>query len=158
MQKILEIAKNEIGYHDDNGISKYTFELFPLNKHIPWCLIFIEWVFIKAHGIECTIEMLHLIDGNLITSVSAFVSYIKYANHWHKKMIKPGWLLFLRMNNEWTNHVELIIGVTKDKIISIGGNCGGEVKQNTYARDDIRIAGYGEPNYTILNDEKEKLF
>lgn len=156
MQRLLKIAQNEIGYHDVNGISKYYLDLFPTQKPLPWCLVFIEWLFIQAYGVDNALKMLHLSNGKFITSVPSMVTYIKQANKWHSRMIKPGWLLFLRMSNEWTNHVELIIGTTKSGIISIGGNCSGEVKLNTYNRDDIRVSGYGEPDYSFLPTNKER--
>lgn len=157
MQKLFEKAKNEVGYHDVNGISKYYTDLFPNQRPLPWCLVFIEWLFIQAYGADDAIKMLYLINGKFVTSVPSMVTYIKQAKKWHSRMIKPGWLLFLRMGNEWTNHVELIIGTTKSEIISIGGNCGGEVKLNTFDRNDIRISGFGEPNYSILeNHENSK--
>lgn len=154
MQNLLEIAKNEVGYHDANGISKYYTDLFPNQKPLPWCLVFIEWLFVQAYGSDKAIQMLHLINGKFITSVPSMVTYIKQLHKWHSRMIKQGWLLFLRMNNEWTNHVELIVGVTENQIISIGGNCGGEVKLNTFDRNDIRIAGFGEPNYSTTANLK----
>ena len=61
--------------------------------------------------------------------------------------VQPGYIIFLRMNRQWTNHAELVINLTDTSIITIGGNCGGKVQKNEYTRDDERISGFGKINY-----------
>lgn len=147
MEKVIEIAKSEIGYKEQSGKTKYFTELFPEEKSKPWCLPFIEWVFVKRFGKETASKMLYMPDGVFSNSISALILFVKNNGKWYRKTAKPGWIVFLRMTYESINHVELVIDVSDETITSIGGNCGGEVKENVYQRNDIRIAGYAEIDY-----------
>lgn len=146
MQRVIEVAKAEIGYKSDR-VSKYFSELFPDERPMPWCVPFVEWAFIQAYGKEVALKMLCIPDGKFVSSVTALVRFFKRGNLWHWKMNQAGWLVFLRTNHEWTNHVELIVSVSDTEITSIGGNCNNEVRMNTYQWDDARISGYGEIIY-----------
>lgn len=153
MQRVLEAAEAELGYQAVGSASKYFSELFPGRRSMPWCVPFIEWVFQEAYGKEKALQMLCLQKGGFIWSVASMVRFFKYRNMWYRKNAGIGWLVFIRTTSEWTNHVELIIDVTETEITSIGGNCGGEVRKNTYQRDDIRISGYGKIIYETEDSE-----
>lgn len=155
MQRAVEIAEREVGYHDIDGASKYFSELFPNRRREPWCVPFIEWVFQQAYGRDKALQML-CIHGNQFTpSVVALVNFIKHDNLFHYKVVQPGWLVFFRTNYEWTNHVELVVDVTDTEITSIGGNADGAVKKRTTARGDIMISGYGEIIYEEETTDEE---
>lgn len=155
MKKVLEIAEAEVGYQAIGSASKYFSELFPMRRSMPWCVSFIEWVFQKAYGRERALQMLCLQAGGFIWSAPSLLRFFKFRGCWHRQKVQQGWLVFLRTKNEWTNHVELVIDVTEDSIISIGGNCSGKVLKNTYKLDDARISGYGEIVYGAESDETE---
>lgn len=145
MKEVIEIAQREIGYKSTDEGAKYFIELFPGEHQMPWCVPFIEWIFREAHGKERALEMLCL--DTYVQSVQQLANHLKKHQRWYRKTVVSGWLVFLRANNEWINHVELVTTVTDRMVTSIGGNVGGMVKQNAYARDDIRIAGYGKIIY-----------
>lgn len=147
MKRVIEVAQSQIGFKNTDGESKYFSELFPNQRAMPWCLPFIEWVFSQVYGREQSVELLYMLDGKFTYSVPAMVNFVKQSGKWYWKTVEVGWLIFLRMGNEWVNHVELIVEVTDDSIRSIGGNCAGEVKENLYCRNDVRIAGYAKINY-----------
>lgn len=151
MESVIEVATNEIGYCDQSGESKYFKELFPDARPMPWCLAFIIWIFAKAYGKGKAEEMLFMAESGLTYSVPAMVNLVKQKNKWHYKKGAVGWLLFLRLNYEWTNHVELIADVDDKTITTIGGNCGGKVQKNIYQRDDKRISGFGEVMYENID-------
>jgi hypothetical protein len=147
VRKAIEIARREIGYKANGSESKYFSELFPGKRAMPWCVPFIEWVFQRAYGKQRALKMLYMQDGKFISSVTSFMNLVKQNNKWHFKRAEPFWLVFLAQENEWTNHVEIIEEVNDSIIISIGGNCGGKVKENIYDRFDARISGYAEIIY-----------
>lgn len=147
MKKVLQIAEGEVGYRGNNGQSKYFAEMFPNKQYMPWCLAFIEWIFSKAYGEKAAAKMLYMPNGVFTPSVPAMVGFVKKNGMWRVKTARPGWLIFLRTNYEWTNHVELVTGVGYQWIRSIGGNCSGEVRENLYQRNDSRISGYSEIIY-----------
>lgn len=151
MQKVLEIAEAEVGYQAIGSASKYFSELFPMRRSMPWCVPFIEWIFQKAYGKDKALKMLCLQKGGFIYSPTSLLRFFKAKGYWHRSNPDTGWLVFIRTNNEWTDHVELIIDTDNDHITTIGGNCGGKVQKNVYERIDIRISGYGE----IIYEEEE---
>lgn len=146
MERAFETAKAELGYKSEGGISKYFEELFPGEHPMPYCLPFIEWAFVKAYGEGAARRMLYMEDG-FIYSVPAFLSLVKGAGRFYRQEAAPGWIVFLRTRQEWTNHVELVTEVSDAGISTIGGNCGGEVRANTYRRDDPRVSGYAKIVY-----------
>lgn len=147
MQKVLEAAEAEVGYQAIGSASKYFSELFPMRRSMPWCVPFVEWVFQEAYGKDRALEMLCLQKGGFIWSPQSLLTFFKHKNRWHRSNPEVGWLVFIRTNNEWTDHVELITDTDNNCITTIGGNCGGKVRKNTYERKDIRISGYGEIIY-----------
>lgn len=146
MEKAFKIAKAELGYQSEDGISKYFEELFPEEHPMPYCLPFIEWVFVKAYGEEKAKSMLHMEEGFLY-SVPAFLAIVKREGKFSRREAQVGWIVFLRTRQEWTNHVELITDVTGAEVSTIGGNCGAEVRANTYQRNDPRVYGYAKIIY-----------
>lgn len=147
MERVIEVAEAEVGYQAIGSASKYFSELFPRRRPMPWCVPFIEWIYQKAYGKDATMEMLHLQKGGYIWSAPSLLRFFKAKNFWHQKKAQRGWLMFVRTNNEWTNHVELVVEVKQKTLITIGGNCDGKVQKNTWKRNDVRISGYGEIVY-----------
>ncbi len=147
VQKVIKIAKQELGYKSGNMKSKYFSEIFNEEYNMPWCLPFIEWAFIKAYGKGKASQMLYMPSNKFTYSVPALVNLIKQQNQWFYNTVEIGYLIFLRIENEWINHVELVISVDSHTVACIGGNCGGMVQKNVYKRNDTRIAGYGKIIY-----------
>lgn len=152
MVRAFEAAKEELGYKSKDGIAKYFKELFPEEHPMPWCLPFIEWVFAKAYG-KAQAEQMLCMENGFVYSVPAFLSLVKQKNRFYRRAVDPGWLVLLRTRKEWTNHVELVTEVTDEWVKTIGGNCCGEVKINTYRRDDPRISGYAKIIYRMEASE-----
>jgi hypothetical protein len=143
--KVIEMAKAEIGYKDNSGISKYFTELFPKEKAKPYCVPFIEWVFTQAYGEAKAKEKLHI--DEYIQSPVALMNYFKQGGYWHRNKFALGYLLFLRTTNEAINHVELVTDYSDSTITGIGGNIDGEVKEVIHDINDRRIAGFGKIEY-----------
>lgn len=152
MKKVLEAAEAEVGYQAIGSASKYFSELFPMRRSMPWCVSFIEWIFQEAYGKDKALEMLCLQKGGFIWSPQSLLTFFKHKNKWHRSNPEVGWLVFIRTNNEWTDHVELITDTDNNYITAIGGNCGGKVRKNIFDRNDIRISGYGEIIYEEDDD------
>jgi hypothetical protein len=146
VDRVIEIAKAELDYCGDNsGKSKYFSELFPNEKAKPYCVPFIEWIFIQAYGEDRAKELLHI--DKYVQSAVALMNYFKQANSWYYQQCEVGWLVFLRVGNEATNHVELIIDIDNDKLTCVGGNIDNMVKFVTHNINDREIAGYGKIEY-----------
>lgn len=139
---LISNANQEIG---NRNYEKYSKEVFDTINHDPWCITWICWLFLKTFGIEKALDYLCL--NNFTSDVIQFLESFKNNKRFSRNTIQPGYIIFLRMNRQWTNHAELVIDVTDTSIITIGGNCGGKVQKNEYARDDERISGFGIINY-----------
>jgi len=53
----------------------------------------------------------------------------------------------------WSDHVGIVAGTYRDRILVIEGNNGGYVKHRIIAVDDIRIRGYATPDYASLCED-----
>lgn len=172
MNKVIAIAKQEVGYvgkqsrehlYDktlnagSNGFSKYFVDIFPNEFHRPYCMAFICWIYVQAYGVENSKKILYFKNGFTYICSQAANNFRKN-NRWYKKTPIVGSLMFLKVQS-WISHVVLITEITETKIIGISGNvldCNhiGHVSEDCYSRNDIRIAGYGIPNYSILKNQE----
>lgn len=145
LEKVIETAENEVGYVPENYDSKYFQYFFPNERPMGWCVPFIEWVFVQVYGEEEAKKKLYL--DEFTQSVNAFANYFKQANMWRWKQAGIGWIVFIRTENAYMNHAELVVYADLDIVTSIGGNVDGKVAKTTRSRDDFHIAGYGEIKY-----------
>lgn len=73
IEKLLSIAKNEVGYLEketnnnlidkktnagDENYTKYWADLYPKFQGQPWCAIFVTWCFVQAFGVDMTKKLL----------------------------------------------------------------------------------------------------
>lgn len=173
IEKVISIAEGEVGYLEKkngndlysktgnsgfNNYTKYGFEmhqLYPatMDYPAPWCDAFFDWLLVKAFGKDKAWELLHGFDDYTVESAD------KYRKHgeWFS-VPKAGDQIFFR-NNSGICHTGLVIKVTDTTVYTIEGNTssaegvvdnGGCVSRKSYARTNTRIAGYGRPNYAIV--------
>lgn len=142
ISSLISVANAEIGSKD---CEKYSKDVFDSVSRDPWCIIWLCWIFIKIFSKQKALDLLCLKEftSDVIKLLEAFKNHKRFTPN----NIQPGYIVFLRMNRQWTNHAELVVDVTDTSIITIGGNCGGKVQKNEYARDDERISGFGKINY-----------
>lgn len=167
---IIAIAKNEVGYigkrtksdldsktanaistGEYNGYTKYARDTFPSNNGLPWCAMFVCWVFkTAANGDESKAKELMCNSG-----YSASCSYIKKAFTAKNQVISntetplPGDIVLFNFKNGkavWPNpqHVGIVVGTNGDKVITVEGNTsaksqdtGGCVEMKERSRDII---------------------
>lgn len=142
LKDLIYSANHELGV---NNSTKYNIGRFHFNQKDPWCITFLCWLFYSVFGENLALKYLCLF--NFSNDVIKLLEAFKDKNMFSYHDVQPGYIIFLRMNRQWTNHAELVIDVTDTSIITIGGNCGGKVQKNEYARDDERISGFGKINY-----------
>lgn len=146
---VIEIARREIGYREaGNNHTKYAAQVPALQwaQNQPWCHIFISWLFLQANdpGIApCTASCL------------AGVKWFKDRGRWYSSP-KVGDIVYYGPGGG--THVELVVGVTRDEIETIGGNTSGSLNGRYYNGDGVyrkqvsrsssRIYGYGRPAYS----------
>ena len=162
IDKVLSIARNEIGYHEvGNNITKYADEIDrtafnngPKNGYA-WCAVFQEWLFFKAFGERIAMQMLNIPNGSSAAGCEFFMQYFIGAGAFHRSVPKPGDIVFFYVSGG-VNHVGIVEKVEEACVYTIEGNSGDSVRRNSYMISDPSIAGYGTPNYALVDGETEE--
>lgn len=177
IEKLLGIASNEVGYLEKkNGNSlydktanagsanytKYGYEmhkLYPTTMDYPaaWCDCFVDWCFVQAFGKDMAVKMLHKFDDYTVNSAG----YFKNNKEWYKTP-KVGDQIFFTDSKGSICHTGLVYAVDKTNVYTIEGNTssasgvvanGGCVAKKSYKLNYSRIAGYGRPNYNLVEQK-----
>ena len=158
VEKVLSIAGNEVGYHEvGENRTKYADEIDRTafnngaKNGFPWCAVFIEWLFLKAFGERTAMNMLYLPNGSYAAGCSEFSQYFIGKNAFHKGVPNPGEVIFFYVSNG-INHIGIVERVEEAVVYTIEGNSGDAVRRRSYMIGDPSIAGYGVPNYALVDE------
>lgn len=122
----------------------------------PWCDVFVDMCFINVFGKNDAKKLLH--DFSAYTPTSA--NYFKKNKQWYESP-KKGDIIFFE-NTERICHTGIVYKVTSDTVYTIEGNTsngstlvsnGGCVAKKSYSLKYSRIAGYGRPDYELVEEE-----
>lgn len=177
--KVIAVAEAEIGYLekasnkdlDDKtanaGSANYTkyardldaiphFYNFPKQGY-SWCDIWVDWVFVKAFGVEEAKKLLCQPDDSYGAGCLFSSRYYKWANQFHEKNPKPGdQIFFWTAKKDDVAHTGIVYKVDDTYVYTIEGNTsgasgvianGGGVCKKKYTLTYDRICGYGRPAY-----------
>lgn len=172
VKKLLDTAKAEVGYlekksnmHLDeknknagmNNFTKYAKDLYPDLQGQPWCDMYVDWCFVMAFG---KINAKKMIGGfSAYTPTSA--EYYKKKGRWYTKAAAGDQIFF--KNNIRINHTGLVLDTDNKYVYTVEGNTsagsdvvpnGGAVCIKKYLLSDPRIAGYGRPDWSVVEDTK----
>lgn len=167
IDKLIQIAKNEVGYLEkasnsqldsktanagENNYTKYWRDIKPSYQGQPWCAGFVSWCFMKAFGQEKAKELLKHWPyvycptlGNLFT---------KNANP------KIGDIVIFYRNGTFT-HTGIVTAVIGDMFYTIEGNTsgasgiianGGGVCAKSYLNSQMPGTKFCTPNYSLVKD------
>ena len=167
IDKLIQIAKNEVGYLEkasnsqldsktanagENNYTKYWRDVKPSYQGQPWCAGFVSWCFMKAFGQEKAKELLKHWPyvycptlGNLFT---------KNANP------KIGDIVIFYRNGTFT-HTGIVTAVIGDMFYTIEGNTsgasgiianGGGVCAKSYLNSQMPGTKFCTPNYSLVKD------
>lgn len=178
IERVLSIALAEEGYLEKAGNSslydktanagaanytKYGYEmhkLYPATMDYPaaWCDAFVDWCFVQAFGADMAAKLLHRFDDYTVNSAG----YFKNAGEWHKTP-KAGDQVFFINSKGGICHTGLVYKVDGIRVYTIEGNTsgasgvidnGGGVCKKYYPLNYSKIAGYGRPNYKLVESEE----
>ena len=177
--KVIEIALGEVGYLEKrsnsqldsktanagyNNYTKYARDLDNISgfyngkkNGYAWCDLFIDWVFIKAFGLEKGQKL--LCQPNYSYGAGCYYSarYYKNNGQFYTQNPKPGDQIFF-----WTSgktdvgHTGLVYDVDRNYVYTVEGNTssasgvvanGGGVFCKKYRLNYSLIYGYGRPKY-----------
>lgn len=171
---VIKVAKKYIGYLEKNsdaflddfkknaGTKNYTkfareFKKFTgLNfQGQAWCDMFIDAIFVEAYGVSDAKRLL----GNFSAYTPTSANFFKNMKRWHTKNPQVGDVIFFK-NSKRINHTGIVVKVSNTKVYTIEGNTsggntiienGGGVFAKNYLLTNSRIAGYGRPDYDVIN-------
>lgn len=157
-------AKSQIGTRETGkNITKYAADFdnkYPnfyntKKQGAEWCDIFYDWCIVTEFGENIAREMLYQPWRSAGAGCKFSAGYYKNAKALYKTPQK-GDQIFFYVGGE-INHTGMVIDVSGTTVTTVEGNCGNEVRQNTYKTNNTKIAGYGRPNWSLA-DKKEVTF
>ena len=175
IQKLLEIAKNEIGYLEkasnnnlecktcnagSGNYTKYAKECFPELQGMMWCCMFVWWCFEQAFG--------KIMARNLIGEKTAKCSIMKdrMLEMGCKQVDRPeeGDIVFFNGSNG-IGHIGIVQSVGTNTFSTIEGNTsrgtdevvanGGGVFSRAYQYSNARINSFVRPLWNLMTNSKE---
>ena len=177
VERLLSTAQNEIGYLEKRtnaqlesktanagsaNFTKYWRDLFPEWQGQPWCDCFVSWCFYKTFGAKDAQALLY---GGLYSYYTPASANFFKANKQYFKSPKAGDQVFFNVGGN-IGHTGIVEDVRNGYVITIEGNTsgasgviqnGGGVCRKSYKVGSSYIAGYGRPNYKIIEKEDEDM-
>jgi peptidoglycan hydrolase-like protein with peptidoglycan-binding domain len=178
-ERVLAVAQAEVGYLekktnsqlDDKtanagygNYTKYARDLDAIpgfyngrKNGFDWCDVFVDWLFVKAFGVEAAKKLLCQPDKSLGAGCRYSANYYEEKGQFHTKNPKPGDQIFY-WNSGKTDvaHTGIVYKVDSQYVYTVEGNTstqagvvanGGGVAQKSYPLSYYRIYGYGRPDY-----------
>ena len=167
IDKLIQIAKNEIGYLEkasnsqldsktanagSNNYTKYWRDVKPSYQGQPWCAGFVSWCFMKAFGQEKAKELLK--HWPYVYCPTLGDLFTKNANP------KIGDIVIFYRNGTFT-HTGIVTAVIGDMFYTIEGNTsgasgiianGGGVCAKSYLNSQMPGTKFCTPNYSLVKD------
>lgn len=167
IDKLIQIAKNEVGYLEkasnsqldsktanagENNYTKYWRDIKPDYQGQPWCAAFVSWCFMKAFGQEKAKKLLkHWPYVYCPTMADLFTL---------NSNPKVGDIVIFYRNGTFT-HTGIAIKVSGDRFWTVEGNTsgsstiianGGGVCQKSYYNSNLPGTKFCTPNYSLVKD------
>ena len=168
INKIIEIAKNEVGYLEKrsnsqldsktgnagtNNYTKYWRDIYPSYQGQPWCACFVTWVYVQAFGVDMAKKLLkHYPYVYCPTMANLFTLY---ANP------EPGDIVIFKRNGTFT-HTGIVTYVNGDYFETVEGNTsggstivenGGGVFEKSYYNSNLPGTKFCRPDYSLVEEE-----
>lgn len=163
MLKVLEIALGELGYREKGkNITKYSayFNSYPdfyngskgdgVSWGCEWCDCFNDWSFCNAYGVETARQMLYQSKKSAGAGCKFSAQFYRDAGRFDKKPQEGDQIFFGPVGNEY--HTGIVTRVQDNIVWTVEGNKNNCVCECRYRIDDPSIAGYGHPNYSLVNE------
>lgn len=167
IDKLIQIAKNEVGYLEkasnsqldsktanagENNYTKYWRDIKPDYQGQPWCAAFVSWCFMKAFGQEKAKKLLkHWPYVYCPTMADLFTL---------NSNPKVGDIVIFYRNGTFT-HTGIAIKVSGDRFWTVEGNTsggstiianGGGVCQKSYYNSNLPGTKFCTPNYSLVKN------
>lgn len=120
-----------------------------------WCDYFVDYCFCQVFGRDAAKKLLGGLSGYTPTSAG----YFKKMGRWHTSNPQVGDIVFFR-GPDRINHTGYVYKVAGQLVYTVEGNTsstagivrnGGCVARKEYTATNSRIAGYGRPDYSLVD-------
>lgn len=171
-EKVLEIAKNEVGYLEkksrkdlysktgnagSGNFTKYWEDILPSFQGQPWCAALVTWLFAKAFGKEGAKKLLGHYPYTYVPTLANM--HTRYANP------EPLDVVCFYRNGSFV-HTGIVTKVNGDYFETIEGNTsggngivanGGGVFEKSYYNSQLPGTKFIRPNYSLVEEEVKEL-
>lgn len=153
--KLCAYALSQVGYHEGvNNWNKYAEipEVEQLYGWKPqstyWCDTFVDACFVACFGLELASEMTYqpIGSGSALCRTSADY-YKEHGSFYHIPEI--GDQVFFYSAGD-INHTGIVVRVDDGYVHTVEGNSSDMVAERVYSVSDSAIAGYGRPNWAVV--------
>ena len=166
---VLAIALSQLGYHggpsgdysgtysgsatsDDYKCTEYARLLIDkYGNHFQgnafdWCACFVNWCFNQARVDYASSELGCWRWAEELKAMGMFQDSPSYGGTYAPQ---PADMIFFNWdgNNTYSVHIGLVLYTTADRVYTVEGNAGNQVKVRSYKLNDPCIIGYGTPPY-----------
>lgn len=127
-----------------------------------WCAVFAIWPFVKTFGTETAMAMLSIPKKSLAAGVKYLAGYFKSAGRFVTDPQPGDFIFFYNAQRTGWAHTGLVEKVEDGKVYTVEGNTsgasgvvsnGGGVARKSYVLGYERIAGYGRPDWSLVEDD-----
>ena len=148
-------AESQIGYHEGaNNANRYAddpdlqrlYGWAPQNQ--PWCDVFVDAGFITCFGVEAAAAMTYQPMGAGSALCSQSAAYYQERGAWSQRP-EIGDQVFFYVSGG-INHTGIVIRVEGSSVVTVEGNSSDQVAERVYQIADVRIAGYGRPDWSVV--------
>ncbi|MCD8355859.1 MAG: CHAP domain-containing protein [Clostridia bacterium] len=140
---IVDVAIAEIGYKE-SGNNRTKYGEYTGTNGLAWCHAFVAWCANQA-GVPTSVIP-------KTASVASGMQWFKDKGRFKAKgTYTPGRGDIMYQKSSGASHAGIVEYVSGNTVHTVEGNASNMVKRNSYALTNVKITGYGVPNYSNLN-------
>lgn len=131
-----------------------------------WCDIFVDWCFINTFGLTNGMLMTYQPEKGCGAGCTCSMQYYKNNSRFFNSPSPGDQIFFTKDGGNTSYHTGIVEKVSGDRVYTIEGNTsslpgvvdnGGCVRDKSYPINASYIAGYGRPNWSLVEEEVEDM-
>ena len=177
IEKVLTLARNEIGYHEkasnsnldsktgNSGGANYTKYARDLDRvtnfyngakqGFAWCDVFFDWLFYTAFGADLAKKLLCQPDSSAGAGCYYSALYYREKGRFYATTPQVGDQIFFTYAYGEVSHTGIVEAIVGNTITTIEGNSSDGVNRRQYPTGSSQIYGYGRPDWSLVATANE---
>ena len=177
IEKVLTLARNEIGYHEkasnsnldsktgNSGGANYTKYARDLDRvtnfyngakqGFAWCDVFFDWLFYTAFGADLAKKLLCQPDSSAGAGCYYSALYYREQGRFYATTPQVGDQIFFTYAYGEVSHTGIVEAIVGNTITTIEGNSSDGVNRRQYPTGSSQIYGYGRPDWSLVATANE---